>query len=268
MGQKCFGRSAQTCVSGKTSEVARRAGEKQSKANQRKVQKEMENQDQWCFAWIPTQQGGEGADRAALVKGAKWNPGTIITASFLDGDESVQQRVRTVAQRWTAPGMANLRIIFQEDTDSLIRISFRYRGSWSVLGTECRKITDRSQPTMNYGWLTPDSSDADVNRVVLHEFGHALGLIHEHQNPAGGIKWNREAVIRDLSGPPNNWDMATIEHNMFKATDREETNFTTLDPSSIMMYALPARWTIDGFSVGLNSDLSEKDKAFIRQQYP
>jgi len=29
--------------------------------------------------------------------------------------------------------------------------------------------------------------------TVLHEFGHALGLIHEHQNPAsGGFKWNRE----------------------------------------------------------------------------
>jgi hypothetical protein len=27
-------------------------------------------------------------------------------------------------------------------------------------------------------------------------------------------------------------------------------------------------WTLDGFSVGLNSQLSPQDKAFIRQQYP
>lgn len=227
----------------------------------------MENQDQWCFAWVPPQQG-EGANRAALVKAAKWDSGTIISASFLDGEESVKEKVRTVAKRWTGPGMANLRIIFQDDNDSLIRISFKYRGSWSVIGTKCRNVTDKSKPTMNYGWLRADSTDEEVRRVVLHEFGHALGLIHEHQNPAGGIQWNRDAVVRDLSGPPNNWDSATIEHNMFEPIAKSESNFTSLDPTSIMMYPLPASWTIDGFSVGLNSDLSSKDKTFIRAQYP
>jgi hypothetical protein len=35
-----------------------------------------------------------------------------------------------------------------------------------------------------------------------------------------------------------------------------------------MMYAIPPRWTTDGFSVGLNSGLSDTDKAFIARQYP
>jgi len=26
--------------------------------------------------------------------------------------------------------------------------------------------------------------------TAAHEFGHAIGLAHEHQNPAGGIQWN------------------------------------------------------------------------------
>lgn len=31
--------------------------------------------------------------------------------------------------------------------------------------------------------------------TVLHEFGHSLGLIHEHQSPfKGGFEWNREEV--------------------------------------------------------------------------
>lgn len=229
---------------------------------------EAKNPDQWCFAWIPTQQGMEGADRATLLKDAKWPSGSIITVSFLDGKESVQKRVREVAQRWTAPGMANLELVFQNNNDSLIRISFNHQGSWSVLGTACKRITDKAQPTMNFGWLTEDSTDDQVRRVVLHEFGHALGLVHEHQNPAGGIKWNRDAVIRDLSGPPNNWDPQTIEINMFRPIDKNESNFTALDPASIMMYPFPATWTTDGFSAGLNSDLSASDKSFIRQQYP
>ena len=137
-----------------------------------------------------------------------------------------------------------------------------------MIGTTCRQATDKTQPTMNYGWLTPTSDDAEIERVVLHEFGHALGLIHEHQNPAGGIKWNRDAVIHDLSGPPNNWPLNVIEHNMFEPYEKVETNFTKLDAHSIMMYPIPQSWTIDGFSVGLNSQLSATDKKFIHKQYP
>ena len=34
-----------------------------------------------------------------------------------------------------------------------------------------------------------------------------------------------------------------------------------------MMYPIPATWTTDGFSIGLNAGLSEQDRAFIREQY-
>ena len=84
-----------------------------------------------------------------------------------------------------------------------------------MLGTACENVTDLSRPTMNYGWLTPESTDEALQRVVLHEFGGAAGLIHEH-NPEGGIQWNRDAVIRDLTGPQTDWDLNTIEHNLFE----------------------------------------------------
>lgn len=223
----------------------------------------------WCFAWVVKKQSVGGKDRAALVKASRWNAGDTITVSFLDGDPEVQNKVRDAAQGWTAPAMANLSFDFRKNTsDTLVRISFHYSGSWSVIGTTCRQITDKTQPTMNFGWLTPDSADDEVQRVVLHEFGHALGLIHEHQNPAQGIKWNRDAVIRDLSGPPNNWQPDVIEHNMFEPYAAKETNFTLTDRESIMMYPIPASWTLDGFSVGLNSKLSDTDKSFIHAQYP
>ena len=79
-----------------------------------------------------------------------------------------------------------LRFEWVESGPAEIRIAFRQgNGSWSHLGTFCRQITDDDEPTMNYGWLTPDSDDVELRSVVLHEFGHALGLIHEHQNPDG-----------------------------------------------------------------------------------
>jgi len=228
----------------------------------------MANENKWCFAWHAAPPAGSKTERAALVKASKWTPGDLITVSFLDGDPGVQAQVKQVAQRWTAPGMANLLLSFRDDNSTDIRISFQFPGSWSVIGTTCRSITDKTQPTMNFGWLTPTSDPDEVRRVVLHEFGHAMGLIHEHQSPAGGIKWNRPEVIRSLSGPPNNWDLPTIEHNMFDPNAAAETNFTNLDAISIMMYPIPANWTTDGFSVGLNSDLSPTDKSFIHNQYP
>jgi hypothetical protein len=225
------------------------------------------NQDNWCFAWPEPMLASAGRSKAAMVKAARWNPGDVITVSFLDGDSGLQERVRNAAHNWTGEDMANLRLSFQKKTDALIRISFKLRGSWSSIGTTCRNV-EKSKPTMNFGWLTPASSDKEVRRVVLHEFGHALGLIHEHQSPAGGIDWKREEVIAELSGPPHNWTRKQIEINIFNAFKKGETNFTKFDKESIMLYPIPARWTKSGFSSVLNTKLSPSDIQFIRKQYP
>jgi serralysin len=229
----------------------------------------MANEDQWCFAFlVPDPKAQPGQTRAALLNQAKWQDGTTIKVSFLDGDPGMQKKVQQVAEEWTAPMMANLNLLFiKQKTKGDIRISFKYSGSWSVIGTNCRNVTNRRQPTMNFGWLTPQSTDDEIHRVVLHEFGHALGLVHEHQNPGGKIQWNRDQVIKDLSSPPNNWTLDVIELNMFQAYDEDETAFTRLDPNSIMMYPIPVRWTLDGFSIGLNADLSPLDRQFIGQMY-
>jgi serralysin len=208
-----------------------------------------------------------GGQKAALLLGAKWPVGGTITLRFLEGTAELQQRVRKVAEEWLK--LANLEFAWRTQGPTDVRIAFKQgRGSWSYLGTQCKRIAE-PQPTMNYGWLTPTSNDDELRRVVLHEFGHALGLIHEHQNPkGGGIVWNRDAVIHDLQGPPNNWDEATIENNMFKKYPEKEIAGTKPDATSIMMYPIPRAWTKDGTQAGLNGELSQKDKDFIRDAYP
>jgi serralysin len=222
-----------------------------------------QNLDQWCFAWFEANQA-QGADRAGLWLASRWINGATITISFLDGDPALHARVEAAARQWIQPGLANLFFDFRSDTnDTLIRISFARPGSWSVLGTTCRRIPG-GEATMNFGWLTPQSTDAELDRVVLHEFGHALGLVHEHQLPTGGIQWDRDAVYADLEPK---WSRDKIEKNLFATIDPAEAAMTRLDPLSIMMYPIKKSWTKNGFSTALNGSLSATDKMFIRNIY-
>ena len=207
--------------------------------------------------------------KAALLKASAWQPGATIKCAFIDGDAGLQAKVREAAKRWTAQGLANLTLDFVRDPrDAQIRIAFvQGDGSWSYIGTDCTTIR-HPEATMNFGWLTPASDQTEIEEVVLHEFGHALGLIHEHQNPNKAIKWNKPAVVADLSGPPNNWDADTIQHNIFDKYEKAEVVATKVDKDSIMMYPIPATWTLDGFSAGFNTGLSKNDKALIQKCYP
>lgn len=205
--------------------------------------------------------------RAAVLKEAMWDQGAQITVRFLGGSAALQKRVKDVAKEWEK--VANVNFDFRNAGKTNIRIAFdQGNGSWSYLGTVSKQIVDEEEPTMNYGWLDDNSTDDVLRRVVLHEFGHAIGLIHEHQNPKGGIKWNRDAVIADLSGPPNNWDLDTIENNMFRYYPPDVVIASPVDAKSIMMYPIPKAWTLDEFSAGLNSELSANDKTLVGNVYP
>ena len=144
--------------------------------------------------------------KMALFTGKRWKPGRTLGIKFLDGSARQRSRTEHFAKEWLK--YANLGMKFNAGSKAEIRISFQADpGSWSAVGTDSllKEAFPSSDPTMNYGWLADDTDDEEFRRVVVHEFGHALAAIHEHQNPRGGIKWNVRAVYNSFSGPPNNW---------------------------------------------------------------
>ena len=193
-----------------------------------------------------------------------WEIGKTLRVRFLDGDPVVKGKVEAIAHEWSK--FANIKFQFVDDPDAEIRVSFTGEGSWSQLGTSALKV-DRSQPTMNFGWLKPDSSDEEYSRVVLHEFGHALGFTHEHQHPESGIKWNREAVIAYYHRTQG-WSAAETEEQVLQAESKDATQYSKFDRDSIMLYAIPAQLTTDGFSTDWNTQLSPTDKEFAKILYP
>jgi hypothetical protein len=211
--------------------------------------------------------------KMALLTGKIWPKGKQLSIAFLDGSTTQQQRVRKHAEEWLS--YANVRFDWKGGANAELRISFAADpGSWSAIGTDClSKYFPKDQATMNFGWLTDETDDTEYNRVVVHEFGHALGAIHEHQNPKSGIEWNVPAVIAAFSGPPNNWSPQDIQDNVIGKYAQNQLNATTFDPASIMLYAF-AKELIKGppalakHGTRSNTDLSAKDKKFIRKNYP
>lgn len=183
----------------------------------------------------------------------QWINGTVLRVRFIGGTEEQQAIVRREAGWWME--CCNITFNFNNAPDAEIRITFDENdGAWSYIGTDCASIP-LDQPTMNLGFLDEGTA--------AHEFGHALGLGHEHQNPQGGINWNRTKVIADLSGPPNWWDEDTIQHNVLDKYSLSQIKGTAFDSGSIMLYWFPAEWTTNGIGTTQNNKLSSVDRSYI-----
>lgn len=206
--------------------------------------------------------------RGALLKSNKWPTGTVIKVKFLNGSSFLQNKVKKYAKQWSSH--ANIKFKFVASNQNAdIKVAFKWKGdtgSWSYIGTDCRYIA-QNKPSMNFGWFTTKTKENEFSRTILHEFGHALGLVHEHEHPKNTIKWNKPVVYKYYKNM-HGWSKAKVDASIFHKYSTGQTNYSAYDRNSIMHYSIPKNHTTNGYSVGWNTVLSSKDKNFIYQQYP
>ena len=158
---------------------------------------------------------------------------------------------------------ANVRFREVEADFARYRISFEAEagkptGYWTKLGRYAEKYL-APETTMMLQALPdqfPSPKEFQEHRGhILHEFGHALGLAHEHQSPSMGsyVELDREAVIDhyyrlEMRNVTNQEDAQARAEALKRAKTRAEgnilgriqnpTNYTQFDTESIMLYAL------------------------------
>ncbi|KAF2260859.1 zincin [Lojkania enalia] len=196
-----------------------------------------------------------------------WPNGKRLRVKFLrGGSQKVRNKVMFYAQQWEQ--YANIDFRFVESGPTDIRISFDWgEGSWSYIGTTNSRIPE-NEPTMNFGWFDNNTRDQEFSRTIIHEFGHALGCIHEHQSPNVTINWDKSKVYEYFAGPPNYWPPGDVDRNLFSKYDIATTRASAFDDRSIMLYFFPPELTTDGKGSSNNVILSPTDKEFIGMIYP
>lgn len=238
--------------------------------------------------------------KAAFKIASLWPHGSDIKIAFMDGTPYQRDWVQKVVMEKLVPHVSKLNFVWNTAVNEAdIRISFAQKGAaWSMIGTESRSVPF-NQPSMNLGWIDDMTSNngpkyAGTGQVVIHEFCHALGMIHEHQTPMDNpIKWNKPVVISEIKKTNPSWSDAIIEHNMFakygdwqlcqdtkklpdgpekeaklqQACQGELVNGSKYDPKSIMHYFFPANWMLEGPEIATNTELSPVDIQWLRKMY-
>lgn len=153
-------------------------------------------------------------------------------------ENAVADAVMKTIAAWSQYGNIYFRKAAWNEAD--IRVQFLEDGSYSYVGTDSKFTTGR---TMNLAFSFLDSA-TEFRGTVLHEFGHAIGLEHEHISPNVAYNWNESQILAETAKWGWNAEKTrfNIINNLLKGQSKSAFYTTQFDPNSIMIYSIPKTW--------------------------
>ncbi len=230
--------------------------------------------------------------------------------AFYGGSDDERALVEKLANEWTRYGNVEFKFrqmpggAFREWSPAEptkvahIRVSFEEAGCWSAVGKDSidRKLFPLNKASMNLD--LENCPEDEMDTTVLHEFGHALGFLHEHQRPDGAcnreFRWHdddgyeptkdlagvytedfrgrRPGVFTWCSGPPNRMTRDWIERNLRALPSSSAFVLGPRDKNSIMHYHFPDFFFYKGQKspcyCALSGRLSKLDIQGVKRAYP
>lgn len=204
----------------------------------------------------------------------------VLIVTFLDGDNQQQQFVAEVASEWNGHGIDFVfpgfhiggidiflpaiygngdNIQISETVASDIRVTFEAGGSWSYVGIAGQhRQADEATLSLYRN---------ELNRhVILHEFGHALGLLHEHKHPERTIIFDYNKAIAYYS----KYHKYSPEQTKYYMLDVYSSDWLIAKPYdilSVMHYYIPGQILINHEGIPAQEKLSNGDLSFIEFLY-
>jgi hypothetical protein len=193
-----------------------------------------------------------------------WKKRLVLRIYFFDGSDEVIDELLNTIYEWTAITGIRFERVFSKYDSAEIRTCFGCPGYNSLVGTQSYDPLYDHLPTMSLEGLDKTTDKTLFRRVILHEFGHALGFLHETQNPTANIPWDTLKLYRYYDSVYH-WKPDSV--NKWVLAPYLKAEYSPFDTASIMMYAIPREVTKGGYYIQWPLKISTQDKKFAKAVY-